>query len=139
MTFSRFSAVLALTLTFGLSACGGSDSASDTTAAPDTTVVADTTMPADTIPATDSTTKKAEYCGASDELADLSFDTLTNDQASAAATALDSVYTSFPDLMKKHAGPLLDFFLQFQSMGGTANEEYDGHLSDLNEFLSDNC
>ena len=146
MKFPGFPAVAVLSLTLSLAACGGNDSASDTTAAPDSSVVADTTVPDTTVPepaetseSTESTVKKAEYCGASDELEGLSFSTLTKEQASAAAKALDAVYAGFPDNMKPHAGPLLDFFIQFQSMGGTANQEYVDHLAELNGFLYSNC
>ena len=142
MTSRRIPVVFALALSLALTGCGSSDSGTDTTAASDTSVAADESIPESTDSTTEpaeSTAKKVAYCEAQDELADLSFASLTEAQASAASTVLDSVYTTFPADMKPHAGPLLDFFLQFQSMGGTANEEYDVHLSELNKFLAENC
>ena len=131
-------AVLSLAMTLGLVACGGSDPASDSTMAADTTVAESTTTTAvaDSTPTAD----KPAYCSLQPILIATDMTALTNAQATKASTAIDSVYSDLTAEMKPHAGPLLDFLVQWATMGGgDVNQTYIDHMNELTGLLSADC
>lgn len=129
---------LAVILGLAVTACGSSDSSSDTTSAPDTTVVSDSTVPTEES-STTVAAKVVAYCAIQSTIADIDMASLTQEQAGAAADEIDKVYTSLTADMKTHAGPLLDFYMQFTQMGGEPAQTYVDHHAELNKLLTAAC
>lgn len=132
------SVVVASVLAVSLTACGDSNSSSDSTSAPDTTIVSDTTTPTEES-STTVAAKVAAYCNIQSTIADIDMANLTQEQAGVAAEEIDKVYTSLTADMKTHAGPLLDFYMQFTQMGGQPSQTFVDHNAELNTLLTAAC
>ena len=130
---------VALVLGFAFGGSGGTDTSSDSTTVVDSTDVGDSNSSSIEAPADTVAAKLASYCSALPVIAETDMNALTEAQATKAASALDSVYASLTSDMTPHAGPLLDFFLQFSQMGGLVSQVQIDHHTELNKLFIADC
>ena len=127
-----------------LVACSSGGSSADTTVATADVESTTTTEPMadDSVPTSDGSdeSEMAAYCVNEAPLKSLDLATMTSDEAGEASMALDAVYSGLPTSMHKGAGPLLDYLMQYATMGGNGNgAPYEAALADVQKWFATNC
>lgn len=82
------------------------------------------------------------FCAGTDKITSLDMDNLTSDAAGEAVMAIDQVYGNLPTSLHAGTGPLLDFLMQFATMGTEGSNvptEHKTALAELNAWISQNC